>query len=391
MEDWIDKVDQIGPEVVMHVYVPAADLKGVVVIDSTALGFMVGGGIRMMPDITTGEICALARAMTYKFSAFDFPMGGAKSGIWADPGIKGPKRQDLMRAFGKAVKPLLASGLTVGPDIGTEAQDLPLIYEGAGLPSRYTGLVLQEKEGEPLENHATGYGVVVAARAACEFAGIQMKGATAAIEGFGKVGGGAARYLAESGAKVVAISTIEGTIYNPEGLDVTRLLSERKRCGDQAIQNYPDAQHLERGELYFLPVDILLPGARPYVINGENASRVKAKVISSIANIPLTNEAEEILFQRGVHVVPDFISNAGGITIAIVDILGGTAEKVFRVLDSLIYTVTRDILAEARRKKINPRALSERRTDEKILKARAAGTKPSLEEALAMARKRFQI
>jgi glutamate dehydrogenase/leucine dehydrogenase len=391
MFECIDDVDALGPEKVVHVYDPATGMKGVVVIDCTAFGGMSGGGIRMLPDITTEEIRALARAMTYKFSAVDFFMGGAKSGICSHPGVSGEERVTLMRSFGQAIKPLLQSGLVIGADIGTDAHDLAAIHDGAEIPFSYSGLSSQEKDGEPLENHATGYGAVVAARAACEFAGLALKGATAAVEGFGKAGGGVVRYLDQAGAKVAAVSTIHGAIYNPDGLDVHGLLEARKTLGDRAVSEYRDAEHLDLGRLFTLSVDVLVPGARPYVIDKDTAATVNAKVISSVANIPITDEAEEVLFRRGVHVVPDFISNSGGVIIAAVDLMGGEANDVFRVLEDVIFSLTRAILADARREGINPRALAVRRATEKVLAARRAETPQSLDELLEAARKRFKL
>ena len=391
MAKWIPMTDELGPEKIVHVYDPVTGMKGVIVVDTTSLGG-AAGGTRMLPDITTEEIFWLARAMTHKFAILDIPIGGSKAGIWADPGMRGASREAGLKAFGSAVKSLIDSGVTLGPDMGTDAADVFTIYEGAGIPSRYSGLALQEKDGEPLEDHATGYGVVVAARAACEFAGIELKGTAVGIEGFGKVGGGVARYMDEAGAKVVAISTIYGTAYNQGGLNVKKLLAARKKSGDKAVQEYKDAQHTDRGALHFLPVDILVPGARPYVIDKSNARRVQAKIISSIANIPITDEAEEMLFQRGIYSVPDFISNAGGVVLGIVDVLQGTADDVFRALRELLGPLTHEILAAARQEKINPRSLAVKRTTKKILKARMGKEAvPSFEELLALAKQRLKI
>jgi glutamate dehydrogenase/leucine dehydrogenase len=391
MSERVKLTDELGPEKILHVYDPITGMKGVVVVDTTSLGGSAGG-TRMLPDITTEEIFQLARAMTHKFAILDIPIGGAKSGLWADPSISGISREAILEAFGKSIKPVLAEGVTVGPDMGTDAEDVATIYKGAGVPSRYSGLALQEKDGEPLEDHATGYGVVVAAKAACEFAGMELKGATVAIEGFGKVGGGVARYMADEGAKVVAISTIYGTAYNKKGLDIKKLLAERKKSGDKAVQEYKDAKHIGREDIYFLSVDILVPGARPYVIGKNNAKRVKAKVISSIANIPITDEAEEILFRRGVYSVPDFISNAGGVVLGIVDVLQGTADDVFKALRELLGPLTRDILTDARKEGINPRSLAVRRTKEKVLKTREGKeAPPSFDEVLRIARQRLKM
>jgi len=356
MPEWMKLIDELGPEKIVSVYDP-----------------VVG-------------------AMTHKFAILDIPLGGAKAGIWADPGIRGASRGAVLRAFGKAVKPLLEAGLILGADMGTDAEDVVTIYEGAGVLSTSTGLARQKKDGEPLEDHATGYGVVVAAEAACEFSGMELKGATVAIEGFGKVGGGVARYMAEEGAKVVAISTIHGTTFSEDGLDIKRLLDARRRSGDWAVERYEDAQHMEREAIYHLPVDVLVPGARPYVIDKDNATGVQAKVISSTANIPISDEAEEILFQRGIHSVPDFISNAGGVLLGIVDVLGGTADDVFRALREFIGPLTCDMLAGAHKEGMSPRRLAVRKTREKVLEARG-GTEPvlTLEDLLNLARQRLGL
>ena len=393
MPELMRMADEIGPERILHLYDPAAGMKAVVVVDTTVFG-RAAGGTRMLPDITTEEIVWLARAMTYKYATFGFPAGGAKAGIWAAPGIHGEPRDAILRAFGNAVKPLFAAGVVgLGADMGTDARDTAIFREAAGLPSRGSSLAREEKDGEPIEHHATGYGVVVAAEAACEFAGMALEGATVAIEGFGKVGGGVARYMAEAGARVVAISNIDGAIYNnEEGLDVQKLLEARKKSGDRAVQEYEAAQHIDRAAIYSLPVDILVPGARPYVIEKNNVSQVRAKVISSIANIPITDEAEEMLFQRGIYSVPDFISNIGGVVLGVVSAVGGTADDVFKSLRELVRPVTLEILASARKEGMSPRTLAVRRVRDKVLKARTEKkAEISDAERLELYRQRLKI
>jgi len=391
MSELLKTVDEIGPERIFHVYDPAVGMKAVVVVDTTVFG-RAGGGTRMLPDITTEEIIWLARAMTYKYAILDLPTGGAKAGIWADPSLRGAPREAIFRAFGKALRPLFEAGIGIGADLGTYSEDFAIMREGAGLPSRAWGLSGVEKDGEPVANHVTGYGVVAAAKAACEFAAIELNGATVAIEGFGKVGGGVARYMAEEGAKVVAISTIYGTAYNKDGLDIKKLLDARKKSGDRAVVEYEDAQHIDSGAIYFLPVDILVPGARPYVIDKNNVNRVQAKVISSGANIPVTDEAIEVLFQRGIYFIPDFISNAGAVMSGPVAQVGGTLDDVFRVLTEVLGQLTRDILTDARKEGINPRSLAVRRCQEKVLKVRTEKEAAlSEDERLRLYRQRFKI
>lgn len=386
----VDFMDHLGPEKVFHVYDTETGMKGVIVVDTTCYG-AAGGGTRMMPDISTREIFGLARAMTYKFSIFGLPIGGSKAGIWADPTIQGPRRKDLLRAFGRGIKPLLDSGIVIGADIGTNGDDVESIYEGAGISSTSEGLAFQERDGEPLENHATGYGVVAAAKAACEAKNITVNSASAAIEGFGKVGGGVARYFEESGVTVTAISTLNGTRYDPQGLDIKKLLDLRKEVGDKVVEVYEKGELFPVGDIFTLPVDILIPGARPYVINAENVNSVKASIISSSANIPITDEAEDILFQKGTLVVPDFISNAGGIMVALIDAMKGTEEDIFKTLDRLIPSVTLEVLDESKKDDTNPRKYAMSQVEKTILEARKTGTQHSFEEILVKVKKKFGL
>lgn len=391
MTDWIPDPDEIGPERVLHVHDPETRMHGVVVVDSLALGDAAAGGLRMLPDVTTAEIRLLARAMTYKYCALDVPIGGAKSGLRADPSWTGEQRAAALRAFGRAVRPLLETGVIVGADIGTDMHDVATVYDAAGVPPGFSGLSSELRDGEPLENHATGYGVVVAAREACAFAGRELAGARVAIEGFGKVGGGAARYFHEAGARVVALSNVDGTAWRADGLDVPALLDARRAAGDAALQACPEAELLPREALFALEVDVLVPGARPHVIDAAVAERVQARAIAPIANVPLTEEAEARLHQRGVHVVPDFVANAGGVLIGAIDLLGGSADDLFRVLEEQIGRMTRASLAEAREARLPPRVLAVRQARAKVLAARSRAGRPTLAEILETGRKRLGL
>jgi glutamate dehydrogenase/leucine dehydrogenase len=390
MVDWIEMTDELGPEKIVHVYDPESGMRGVVVVDTT-MTEVAGGGTRMMPDITTQEIFGLARAMTYKFSILDLPIGGAKAGIWADPGIKGEQREQIMKAFGKAVKPLLTSGVNLAADIGTHADDVNCFYAAADLPSGSTGLAVQEIDGEPIENHATGYGVVASTSAACDVLDIDLEKCSVAIEGFGKVGGGVAYYMNHSNARVAAISTLNGTLYNPDGLDVGKLLELRKEWGDRVVEKYQPGKLLAKEDIFELPVDILIPGARPYVINKDNADKVKAKIISSIANIPITDEAEAMLFKKGIYAIPDFISNAGGVVVTLVDLLGGTPDDVFASIDHMLKPLTRDIISEAIEKSVIPTHLAIEKATEKVMSARKSTVTPSFEEFFEGLKKRLNM
>lgn len=370
--------DDIGPERVYLWHNPEVKVSGVVVIDTTAYG-TADGGTRMLPDLTLGEVASLARAMTYKFASLDFPIGGAKCGIWADPGVRGPEREAIFRAFGRAIKPLLDSRLllSTGTDMGTFEEDMRVAFEVAGRPMMRKPPNIA---GETLDYHTTGYGVVVAASEACRHAGFGLKGASVAVEGFGKVGGGVVRYMTEEGAKVVAVSTVHGCVYDEGGLDVGELFNLRKEWGDECVLRYGGAAVLSREELLHLPVDILVPGARPHVVTGENVGRVRARVVSSGANVPMTDNAEEALFKRGVVSVPDFISNSGGVVAGAAMMVGVDVGQVFQVIRGAIGAATREVLEASAKEKVSPRRLATARAREKVLKARAEGGRMTLLE-----------
>ena len=390
MPVWMNMTDQLGPEKLLHVYDPMTGMKGVVVVDtSSTMG--AAGGLRMLPDFTTDDIFRFARATSYKFAFLDLPIGGAKAGIWAEPEIHGPQRKELFASFGNAIKALLCSGVTLAADMGTDRDDIAVLYETACTTKRSTGLSTQVVDGEPLEDHAGGYGVVVAAVAACQAAGLNIKDARVAIEGFGKMGGTVARYISESGAKVVAISTINGAAYNKDGLDVMTMLQARKVAGDKAITECRQAKHIKPKDLYGLKVDIFIPGARPHVITKKNAKSIKARAVACAADLPITDEAEEILFKRGIISVPDFISNAGGMVFDVVDAVGGSSDDVFRVLRDYYGPQISQLLTESKQQKINPRTLAVRKAAEKILAARKQPPTSDLEQTAVELRKRLGI
>jgi glutamate dehydrogenase (NAD(P)+) len=377
----LQETDEIGPETMAYVYNAETGMKGLLVVDSMPTG-TAGGGIRMLPDITADEIFGLARAMTNKFAILGLPRGGCKGGIWGDPMMPKEKKEGIMKAFGRALKPYLESRMvSLATDMGISSKDLEAVYEGAGIAAPGKGLSSQEKNGEPLENHLTGFGVVVAMRTACEVAGMNMSTARVAIEGFGKVGGGALRYSAREGAKVVAISTIHEAIHNKDGLDTQQLFELRKRLGDKCLKEYKDAEHLPASNIYFLPVDILMPGARPFVLTQDNIHQVQAKILSSGSNIPITHEAEKIFFQKGLS-VPDFIANSGGTISAMVSYLGGNADQAFEAIEKLISRLTTEVLTEACEQHIDPYTVALDKCKRRVWEARAQDKKLTFQETM---------
>jgi glutamate dehydrogenase (NAD(P)+) len=269
------------------------------------------GGTRLAPDVAVAEVALLARAMTYKFAALGAPVGGAKAGVVGDPAdLAG--RAELMSRYCAEIAPLVSSGrFLTGPDMGTFEEDFAPLRENRAAPSAMSSVV----GGVPFEDLLTGFGVTVAAETALRArTGAGWDGRRVAIEGFGKVGGGVAREVSERGGRVVAISTVAGSIADPTGLDIDRLLVLRREYGDGCIAHYgrpvdPVAQ------LFTVEADVVVPGARPGSISGSVAESLPscASVVAPAANVPYTREGAEVLHRRQIAALPDFVCNAGAV------------------------------------------------------------------------------
>jgi glutamate dehydrogenase/leucine dehydrogenase len=337
--------DDLGPQMVVHLYEPRSGLRAMAVIDNTACGPAVGG-VRMAADVTLTEVYRLARAMTLKNAAAGLPHGGGKSAIVADP-AKADKPQ-LIRAFARAIRHLV--DYIPGPDMGTDESCMAVIHDengrSVGLPRVLGGIPLDEIG-------ATGYGLAQCAEVAAPFCGLKLQGATVAVEGFGNVGRHAAAFLGKAGVRLVAASDSRGAIYNPDGIDVAELASVKRQTG--SVTAYGRAKQIPLPELFTLPCDILLPAARPDCIESGNAEKIQAKLVLQGANIPATPSAETILHRRGVIVVPDFIANAGGVICAAVEYAGGSEADVFHRIGGKIRENTEVVLKRSRDEKCEPR------------------------------------
>ncbi|HET8873285.1 MAG TPA: Glu/Leu/Phe/Val dehydrogenase dimerization domain-containing protein [Gaiellaceae bacterium] len=259
------------------------------------------GGTRMLPDVDVREIARLARAMTWKFAALRVPYAGAKSGIRFDGG----DRAAVLAAYKRALEPY--RGVFVpGPDMGTFPADF-FDDRGGPLP-----LLARTHDGLGMDDLATGHGIKGAAEAALAHLGRSLKGAAVAVEGFGKVGAGTARACVRAGARLVGVSTLDGLVADPEGLDVEELLALRERYGDRFVEHGSHPLR-RREELFELECDLLVPGARPDSITVAVAERLSCAVIAPAANIPYGPGALEVLHRREIVAVPDFLSNAGAV------------------------------------------------------------------------------
>ncbi|NCO97551.1 MAG: Glu/Leu/Phe/Val dehydrogenase [Candidatus Aenigmarchaeota archaeon] len=356
------KQDEWGPEKILSVYDPKTGMKGFTIVDNTALG-PGKGGIRMVPDVTVGEVFGLARAMTWKNALAELPFGGAKSGVIWD----GKKdKEALIRAFARAVKPLIPDYYIAGPDMNTTEKEMAAIADELGTNKASTGKP-SEMGGLPHELGSTGYGVFESADVTVDFLGWDMSKVSVAIEGFGNVGTFAAKFLSEKGAKIVAVSDSKGTIYNPEGMNVEKLIQVKNETG--AVKNYGKGKILEPEKLFELPVDILIPGARPNVITDENKERVKAKVIIEAANIPIPIPVEDWFYEKGILIVPDFVCNAGGVISSYVEFIGGNEKQMFEIVKEKVRHNTELVLKKSKEEKMTPRNAALKIAQERVREA----------------------
>ena len=329
-----DFADEYGPEKIVYIYEPRCGLKGIVVIDNISAGPAIGG-IRMAPDVTTEEVFRLARAMTWKNALAGIPHGGGKSAILADPAT--PNKETLIRQFARAMEAL--KGYIPGPDMGTDEVAMAWIRDEIG---RSVGLS-KVLGGIPLDQiGATGYGLAVCAEVTEEFAGVTLEGAKVVVQGFGNVGSHAARYLEERGAILVGASDLDGTVYDPHGIDVDRLSEIKRETG--RVTTYEGGEKQPIDAWIDIPCDIFVPAARPDVIDETNALRLKCKVVLQGANIPVTARAERILHDRDILSIPDFVANAGGVICASVEYRGGTQKQAFETIEEKIRENTHEVL-----------------------------------------------
>jgi glutamate dehydrogenase (NAD(P)+) len=316
-------------------------LEAFVVIDHELFPLAIGG-TRMLPDVNVHEVARLARAMTWKFAASRMPCAGAKAGVR----FSGGDRAAVLAAYKRALEPYSGTFLT-GPDMGTSPADF-LDSADEPLP-----LWAQSHEGLGMDDLGTGHGVKAAAEAALGRLGRGLEGSAVAIEGFGKVGAGTARACTRAGARVVGVSTVDGLLMDPEGLDVEELMALRELHGDRFVKHGPRPVR-PREELFQLDCDVLVPGARPDSITRGVAERVRCAVVAPGANAPYAPGAAEALQTRGVLAVPDFVSNSGGLHLyASVD-PDSQPEDALEAIETLVRESVQRVLATAEERDITP-------------------------------------
>ena len=319
------------------------------------------GGIRYHQGVTLDEVKALAMWMTWKCAVVGIPYGGGKGGVVVDPSkLSRRELEALTRRFTTEIELIIGPERDIpAPDMNTNAQvmawmmDTYSMHAGHTVPGVVTGKPVS-LGGSYGRADATGRGVVYCVADACRHLGMDLRGTTMAIQGFGNVGEATARLGAEEGAVIVAVSDVFGGIYKSDGIDIPALKAHVKKTG--SVVAFEGSVPVSNSELLELPVDVLVPAALENQITAENAGRIKARIVAEGANGPTTPEADRILEERGIFMIPDVLCNAGGVTVSYFEWVQGlsrdrwsarvVAEKLKEIMDDSFREVLECALAE---------------------------------------------
>ena len=279
------------------------------------------GGVRFHPDTDLDEVRALAMWMTWKCAVVNIPFGGAKGGVVCDPKLlTKAELEDLTRRYTTEISIIIGPQSDIpAPDMGTNGQimawmmDTYSMHAGHTVPAVVTGKPLSIGGSEGRID-ATGLGVVLITEEVLRKKNWQTAGATVAVQGFGNVGGAAARLFHARGAHVVAVSDVSGGVANPRGLDIPALVTYVAQNG--SVVGFPDSEPVTNAEILETVCDVLVPAALQGQITAENAGRIRAKMVVEGANGPTTPDGDAILQDRGILLVPDVLANAGGVTVS---------------------------------------------------------------------------
>ena len=325
------------------------------------------GGLRYHPDVTLGEVAALAMWMSWKCALTGLPYGGAKGGVACNPAkLSRTELEHLTRRYTQEMIPFIGPQVDVmAPDLGTNEQvmawmmDTFSVYAGHTVPSIVTGKPVS-LGGSLGRREATGRGVAYLINRAADTLGLDIAKSTAVVQGFGNVGSVTAFSLARYGAKIIAVGDASGAVRNPKGLDLPALEKHVAQTG--GVAGFPEAEVVSGGELLLLPCDILVPAALERQITGGNAGRIQCRILAEAANGPTTPEADRILAQRPeIFIVPDILCNAGGVVVSYFEWVQDlqsffwseteVVDKLFRILEN----AWTQILNLSRKQKISTR------------------------------------
>jgi glutamate dehydrogenase (NAD(P)+) len=279
------------------------------------------GGIRYAPDVTHDEVRALAAWMTWKCAVVNIPFGGGKGGVICDPSLLSPgELERITRRYTAELIEFIGPEKDVpAPDMNTNEQTMAWIMDTYSMHVRHTQTAVVT--GKPIalggskgRTEATGRGCMIVTDQALRHLGLDRSSTRVVIQGFGNVGGMAARLMSRAGYKIISVIEWDAAVYNPKGLDIAALMKHRADTG--SIADFPGAEEIDRTQALYLETDVLLPAAKENVITSKNAHRLRTKILCEGANGPSTHAADSILADNGIFVIPDILANAGGVTVS---------------------------------------------------------------------------
>ncbi len=324
------------------------------------------GGIRYAPDVTIEEVRALAAWMTWKCAVVNLPFGGGKGGVICNPAqLSQFELERITRRYTSEIIEFIGPEKDVpAPDMNTNEQTMAWVMDTYSMHKRETTTAVVT--GKPLNlggsrgrPEATGRGCLIVTLEALKLFGKKPEDTRVVIQGFGNVGGMAARLMKRAGFKIISIVEWDGAVYNPNGLDIEKLMAHRKETG--SIVDFAEAENMDRFEAMFLDCDVLVPAAKENVITSQNAGQIRARIICEGANGPTTHVADPILAEKRIFVIPDILANAGGVTVSyfewVQDRMGyfWTEAEVNRRLEERMVESFTDVLAYANKHKVDNR------------------------------------
>jgi len=324
------------------------------------------GGIRYHPDVSIDEVKALSMWMTWKCAVVGIPLGGGKGGITCNPKeMSQGELERMTRRYAFMIAPMIGPESDIpAPDVYTTPQTMAWIMDtysmlkGYSVPGVVTGkpIIIGGSRGR---NEATGRGVAITAFEALKTKKMEIKGTSCAVQGFGNVGAIGAQIMQENGMKIVAVSDSKGGIYNPDGLDICKVMEYKAKNG--SVIDFPSTDKLTNEQLLALDVDVLAPCALENAITKDNADKIQAKITSEGANGPMTPDADKILYEKGVFVCPDILANAGGVTVSYFEWVQGlqnyfwSEQEVNDELKGIMITAFNNVMEHAKIYKVDNR------------------------------------
>lgn len=327
------------------------------------------GGIRFHHDVNLGEVAALAMWMTWKCALLNLPYGGAKGGVCCFPEeMSMTELERVARRYTTEILSIIGPQKDIpAPDMYTNEQIMAWIMDtysnfvGYSVPGVVTGKPVAVG-GSLGRQEATGRGVAFTVKKTLDKMGLAPEETTAAVQGFGNVGSVTAKYLYQMGCKIIAITDVEGGVYNPDGIDVPAVMSFAKERG--TVSGFPGCDEISSEELFALEVDILVPAALANVITEKNADQIKCKILAEGANGPVTPEADEILNGKKIFIIPGILANAGGVVVSYFEWVQDIQQLFWdeeQVVDKLYYLMGKgydEMYNIHMQKKVDPRTAS---------------------------------